>query len=105
MAVAYIEYCTTRPMDGSAIADRALYVEALTISGTTATAASAATGEARVVHIQTDDTACYAAVGTTPDPTATTATTATTIRRYIPAGSFRDLPIAVGQSVAVKAVS
>lgn len=83
--------------------------ETLTISGTTATLASAVTASelsaslgAALCRIAAD-TACYVAIGKVPDPTATTSTSNSTARRYLAAGSELSLGIAVGKKVAVKA--
>lgn len=86
--------------------------ETLAISGTTATQSVAVSsseigpsfGQA-IVRVCTDDTACYVAAGTTPDPTATSATANSTARRYVPAGGETVLHLSVGEKVAVKAVS
>lgn len=77
--------------------------ETLAISGTTATGAVvvAAVDAINLVRIATDDTGCFVAVGSTPDPTAQTQTGATTAKRYVPAGGVLEMPILAGQKVAV----
>lgn len=102
---------TARPDgSGSSINGECLRQETLAISGSTATLATAVTpAEANagvvVARIQTDDAACYVAIGETPDPTATTKSKATRARRLIPAGGSIELPIVVGEKVAVKSTA
>ena len=83
--------------------------EALTISASTATLATAVSADevsaslgACLCRIAAD-TACYVAVGKVPDPTLTASTTNSTARRYLAAGSELSLPISLGEKVAVKA--
>jgi len=83
--------------------------ESLTISGTEAELATAVTAAETAAGVEmarvATDTACYVAVGSAPDTTATTATNATTARRLIPAGWIFDTPIGIGEKVAVKAIA
>ena len=84
--------------------------EALTISGTEAELATAvSTAEVQagvcVARVQTDDTACYVAVGSAPDTTFTQKTSASSARRLIPAGGYIELQVIAGDKVAVKAVA
>jgi hypothetical protein len=84
--------------------------ESLTISGSEAELATAVTtaevkAGVQVARIQTDDTACYAAIGSAPDTTATAKTAATSARRLVPAGGSIELPVVAGDLVAVKAVA
>ena len=87
---------------------RCIRQESLTISGseaelaTAVTAAEVAAG-VEMVRVSTD-TACYVAIGSAPDTTATAATGATTARRMIPAGFVFDTPIGIGDLIAVKAL-
>jgi hypothetical protein len=97
-------------LGGAAIHGRCLQQEALTISSSTATIATAVSAAINsaggcVARIQTDDTACYVAVGITPDPTLTAASAASSARRMIPAGGIVEVEIGIGEKVAVKAVS
>jgi hypothetical protein len=87
-----------------------LVQETLAISGAAATLANAVTAAqvsagAVVARITTDDTACYAATGTTPDPDAVTSSATTSARRLIPAGGTIELAVYAGDKVAVKAVA
>lgn len=94
----------------TAINARCYRQESLTISAVTATLATAVTAEeasrhrVEIARIATD-TDCYFAVGGTPDPTVTTATSESGARRLLSAGTSIEVPISVGQKVAVKAVS
>lgn len=114
MATAYVEYgqlvgspvdgfqsvSNARPLFGTCIA-----FEALTISGTTATGAVVGATNKAAARI-TADTACFFAVGTTPDPTATAANGAvTSAKRYLPAGVPVEVTLAVGAKVAVIATA
>lgn len=109
MATASIEIGSVdlRSQGGSSINGRCQYQESLAISGSTATmtnavtAAQAAAGAlvARVVV----DLDCYFAVGTTPDPTVTAMTAVTSARRLVPAGSWLEAMIGVGEKIAVQA--
>jgi hypothetical protein len=112
MAIASVEIGTAslNRMGGAAIHGRCLQQESLAISAsvaTLATAVSAALDQAGacVARVTTDDTACYAAVGVTPDPTATTATAASSARRLVPAAGSIEMVIGIGEKVAVKAAS
>lgn len=113
MANAYVEIGRglTPDHEGSSIHGRCLFseVKAIGAETTTTVVTAAMVGNAGsgggVARITTDDTACYIAVGTTPDADATTATADTSARRYIGAGQTLEQPIGVGQSIAIKAVS
>lgn len=110
MAKAYIEYCLISDQDGAKISGKCVYASAVDIGATASTATTALTSAqfmagARLLKIQNDGTACYLAIGSTPDPTATTATGATSIRRYISAGAVDFFPLAVGDCVSVIAVA
>jgi hypothetical protein len=112
MANAYVEISrSVATLKGSAIHGRCLFSEVLAIgaevTGTAVTAAMLANAGSGggVARISTDDTACYVAIGATPDADAATATTLTSARRYLGAGLTVDLPIRFGEAVCVKAVS
>lgn len=110
MAKAYIEYCLISDQEGSKIPGKCVYASDVDIGTTASTATAPLTvaqfsAGARLVKIQNDDTACYMAIGSTPDPTATTETGATSIRRYISAGAVDLFPLAVGDRVSVIAAS
>lgn len=95
-------------INGMCLKQEQLTVASATTNTTTLTAAAtlAATltpdGGAMVARVTTDDTGCYVAVGTAPDPQATTATMATSARRWLPAAASLELPIAIGDKVAVR---
>lgn len=110
MAIASVEISWVKSVASCDVQVHAKCVrqETLAISGSTATLATAVTAAelaeslgSGVARVASDDTGCYVAVGTTPDPTATTATAATSARRYLPAGGEITLPIAAGEKVAV----
>lgn len=86
---------------------KCLRQEALAISSSTATLASAVTVTEKAAGVDivrvSADTACYVAVGPVPDPTLVAATAKSTARRWVNAGMTVDLLIAVGDFVAVKA--
>lgn len=90
---------------GSSVLGSCVKSEVLTVSGTTATGAVVGNSAMTVARIETDSAACFVAVGTTPDPTATTATAATSAGRYLGSGKAMDLLIGAGMKVAVKAVA
>lgn len=81
--------------------------EELTVSGSTATLATAITTSEIMLGVivarVATDTACYVAVGPTPDPDATVRTDLTTAGRLIPANGWIELPVSGGDKVAVKA--
>jgi hypothetical protein len=90
---------------GSSIEGRCVYQETLAISGTTATQVTAVTAAqisagASIGRIATD-TDCFFAIGTTPDPTATTSTGATTAKRFLSAGSYFEQTVVAGDKFAV----
>lgn len=108
MANASIEISGVSPVGsiGEQLVGSCVRQETLAISGSTATIATAVTtaeanGAQTIARIVTDDTGCYMARGTTPDPTATAQTSATTARRWIPAGGELVVPISVGEKIAV----
>lgn len=110
MAIASVEISWVKPVASVDVQVHAKCVrqEQLAISGSTATMASAVASAdlaeslgAGVARVASDDTGCYVAVGTTPDPTLTAATAVSSARRYLPAGGEITLPIAVGEKVAV----
>lgn len=112
MATASVEIGThdQKNQGGSSINGRCLYQEALTVSSSTATMSSAVTAAqvalGGVIARISTDTACYIAIGTTPDPTATAVSGAvTSARRLIQAGASLEQPVNVGDKVAVKALS
>ncbi|MFG1399847.1 hypothetical protein [Roseixanthobacter pseudopolyaromaticivorans] len=113
MATAYIAY--GRPAlpapsgyqggAGVSIFGLAVASEALTIGGSAVTGAVVGASSKTVAHI-TADTACYFAVGTTPDPTATAINAAvTSARQYLAAATPVDVPLPAGAKIAVIAVS
>lgn len=112
MAIASVELGGVGFADrnSSSINGRCLRQESLTISGSTATLATAvsagevATG-VQVARVAANDTACFVAIGTTPDPTATTNSAASSAGRLLAIGASIELPIAAGEKVAVKAVA
>lgn len=110
MATAYVEYgqlvgapvagfqsrSNAEPLFGACLA-----FEALTISGTAATGTIVGATTKTVARI-TSDTACFFAVGTTPNPAATAVNgTVTSAKRYLPAGAPVEVTLAVGAKVAV----
>jgi hypothetical protein len=112
MAIANVELGAVAFADraAGAINGTCLRSEALAISGSAATlAAAVSTEEIRagvcVARVQTDDTACYVAVGSTPSPDAVVKTSATSARRLVPAGGYIELQVVAGDKVAVKAVA
>lgn len=79
--------------------------EALAVGGSAVTGAVVGAATKSISHITTD-TACYFAVGTTPDPAATAANAAvTSARQYLAAATPVDVPLPVGAKIAVIAVS
>jgi hypothetical protein len=95
--------------NSSSINGRCIRQESLTISGSTATLASAVSvaevkAGVSVARVSANDVACMVATGTTPNPVATSATAATTAGRLLAIGASIELPIAVDEFVAVKAV-
>lgn len=111
MATAYVEYGhpALKSPYGSSIHGPCLASEALVISGSAAlgtalTALQAGTDQL-VARVTTDNTACFVAVGTTPNPAAVVQGGGSNARRYVPAGGSLDLPVTVGQRVGVIAVS
>jgi len=110
MANAYIEICTLIDMQRGTIAGPCQVSEVLAISGTTATStavvtAAIASAGGVLLRVTTDDTACYLATGTTPDPTLTAPTAASGARQYVGAGQTEYFAISQGGKVAVKAVA
>ncbi|MEP9368649.1 hypothetical protein [Xanthobacter sp. VNH20] len=109
MATAYVSYhrVALREPHASSVYGRALYSEALTISGTTATTTTGqTTGQgADVVARVKVDADCYVAWGDTPDPTATAVSAATSARVALLAGDAIDFGLTAGAKVAVKALS
>ncbi|WP_332116059.1 hypothetical protein [Azorhizobium caulinodans] len=114
MATAYVEYgqlnaapvagyqtgSVARPLFGTCIA-----TEALTIAGTASTGTVTGAATKTVARI-TADTACFFAIGTTPNPAATAANGAVTgSKRYLPAGQAVEVILASGAKVAVIAIS
>lgn len=75
----------------------------VTSGATTTTSAFSDIEPGLVARISTDSTGCYVAIGTTPDPTATTESSGvTTARRWLPAAASIELPFGNGQKVAVR---
>lgn len=112
MAIANVELGAVAFADRAAGAVNGLChrSEALAISGSAATLATAVTAHevaagVCVARVQTDDTACYVAVGSTPNPDATTRTSASSARRLLPIGAAIELSVVAGDKVAVKAVA
>lgn len=109
MATASVEIGPISDRGNNSFHGRCVRQESLTISGSTATLATAVTadeaGGGAVLSRLSVDTDCYFALGTTPDPTATAATAATTARRLLCAGCWIDVLLAVGEKMAVKATS
>jgi hypothetical protein len=88
---------------GACLRQQTLAISGSTTTLTTAVTAAeitAANGDL-VARVVTDDTGCYVAKGTTPDPTAASATGATTARRWIPAGGEFVMRLVEGDKVAV----
>jgi len=79
--------------------------EVLPISGTQANGAIVGAAGKTIARVTTDDTACYLAVGTTPDCTRTTDNSASSARRFVGAGQSIDIAVLSGWKVSVKAVS
>lgn len=109
MATASVELGDINSSKDNSFHGRCARQESLTISGSTATLATAVTQAEvtagnKLCRVATD-TACYWAIGSTPDPTATTATSATTARRLLPAGGSIEFILSQGEKVAVRAVS
>lgn len=105
MTIASIEIGRASQGQASSINGICVQQEQLTVaSATTNTMSNAVTSlePGLVARIATDDTGCYVAIGTTPDPTATANTSATTTRRFLPAAASIELPIAAGMKVAVR---
>ncbi len=107
MATASVEF---GPVDlngqgGSSINGKCVYQESLTVSGSAApmtnglTAAQFTAG-AKVARISTD-TACFFAIGPTPDPTAQASTAATSAKRHLNAGASVEQLVGVGDKVSV----
>lgn len=109
MATAYVSYhkVALKEPNASSVYGRALYSEALTISGTTATTATGQTtgqGDDVVARIKVDAD-CYVAWGDTPDPTATAVAAGTSARVALLAGDSMDIGLTANAKVAVKALS
>lgn len=107
MAILSVEISSARFVGGSAIYGRCIYQESITIGGAASSAvtdAMAAAG-ATVARIQANDTACYFAIGVTPDAAATAATAASTARRLLPANTSADVDIGAGMAVKAVVVS
>lgn len=106
MAIASIEIGRASQMQNSSINGDCRDAAELTVTSgvTNTTSAFTYTPEepGLTVRIATDSTGCYVAVGTTPDPTATTKTSATTARRFLPAAASIELPFGNGMKVAVR---
>ena len=104
MAIASIEIGRASQMQASSINGRCIVQEQLAVAtGVTNTTAALSSSEPGLVaRIATDDTGCYVAIGTTPDPTATADTAATTARRFLPAAASIELPFGGGLKVAVR---
>lgn len=115
MATAYVEYGRPASVSaagfqaaagGATIPGPCVASETLTISGVAATGAIVGATATKTVARIVTDTACFYAVGTTPDPTAVAINgLVTTARRYLPAASAMEVPLAVGAKVAVIAVA
>jgi hypothetical protein len=108
MATASVEF---GPVDlngqgGSSINCKCVYRESLTVSGSAApmtnglTSAQALAG-AKIARISTD-TACFFAIGSTPDPTATAVNgSVTSAKRHLNAGASVEQLVGVGDKVSV----
>lgn len=108
MATASVEFGTVdlNGHGGSSINGKCVYQESLTISGSAApmtnglTAAQLAAG-ANVARISAD-TACFFAIGSTPDPTATSQNgSVTSARRHLNAGASVEQVVGVGDKISV----
>jgi hypothetical protein len=112
MAIANVEFGEVAFADRSsgAINGTCFRSQALSISGSEAettgavSAAEIAAGVC-VARVQTDDTACYVAVGSAPNADLTQRTGASSARRLIPAGGFVELKVVLGDLVAVKGLA
>lgn len=107
MATASVEF---GPVDlngqgGSSINGKCVYQESLTVSGSAAPMTNGLTaaqfsGGARIMRISTD-TACFFAIGSSPDPTVQTATATTSAKRHLNAGASVEQTVGVGDKVSV----
>lgn len=104
MAIASIEIGRAYQGQATSINGDCVAQEQLTVTSgvTNTTAAFAQIDPGLVARFATDDTGCYVAVGTTPDPTATAKTAATTARRFLPAAASLELPIGKDMKAAVR---
>lgn len=105
MAIASIEIGRAYEGQRSSINGPCRLQEQLTVTSgvTTTTSAFSSIEPGLVARISTDDTGCYVAIGTTPDPTLTTESSGvSTARRWLPAAASIELPIGNGQKVAVR---
>lgn len=108
MATLHCEFAipALRSSYASSIHGRCALYEALTISGTrdeTDAVTAIMVGNADLVARLYADTACFVAVGSAPDETATAATGQTSAKRFIPAGGEIALPVQVGDKISVVA--
>jgi len=112
MASAYIEYAVAAlpaPAGlssgaGSSVHGKCAASEVLTISGTQADGTVAGAAGKTYARITTD-TACWVAIGSAPDTTATVATATSNARRVMLAVTSIDVALGTGQKVSVKALS
>jgi len=108
MATLHVELAVPalRSSYASSIHGRCVFYDALTISGTrdeTAVVTASMAGNADLVARLSTDTACFVAVGSTPDETATAATGATSAKRFLAAGGEVALPVQIGDKISVVA--
>lgn len=106
MATLHVEFSPValKSPNGSSIHGKAVYYEAKTISGSAATSSAltvAQAGNAEMVARISTDTACFVAIGTTPDPTATAITGATSAKSFLAANASFTKPLQPGDKVAV----
>lgn len=107
MPIASIEIGPIAELKSEPFYGRCVRQESLTISGTTATLGNAITAaevkaDGVLARISTDSS-CYFAVGSGPDPTAVASSAATGARRFLPANTWIDVVLLIGEKVAVKA--
>jgi hypothetical protein len=94
---------------GSNVLGECVYSQVLDFTGGAASAASAlseamAANREMVARISAIDVACNYAVGSAPDPDRTTQNNVSSAGDLIPAGSFIEVALPLGATVAVKAV-
>src|SRR5262245_49657480 len=105
MTIASIEICRASQEQVSSINGDCVAQAELTVASgvTNTTAAFSSSLPGLIARIATDDTGCYVAIGTAPDPTALTGNTpTTTARRFLPAAASIEIPIRNGMKVAVR---